>query len=84
MSKKLRFGRKRTRGDSNAESRKPAKRGRPPEGQHEGNSVAFSIRVRPELLLQIDQEAASAGKSRSQHVQDLLHLEHFSIRLGVA
>jgi len=53
-------------------TRKAAKRGRPPQGGHTDNSVAFSIRARPELLLEIDQAAELAEKSRSQHIQDLL------------
>jgi len=46
--------------------------GRPPKGPHKGNQAAFSIRARPELLLKLDQEAHAAGKSRSQHIQNLL------------
>lgn len=53
-------------------AKKSAKRGRPPQGRHADNSIAFSVRARPELILQIDESAALAGVSRSQHMQDLL------------
>jgi hypothetical protein len=52
-------------------AKKTGKRGRPKKERGEGRTASFALRVKPEDLVRIDQEAARTGKSRSKYILEM-------------
>jgi hypothetical protein len=46
--------------------------GRPPRGPYKGNTAAFMVRVKPELVEALNSAATAAGMTRSQFIQNVL------------